>query len=71
MSRCDGPPYLIADVTNGLGKRDQRSISVQRNALLEKGLIYARHGTVDYTVPGFADTSADVTSTDGASGSDE
>jgi hypothetical protein len=28
---------------------------VQRNALIKKGLIYApRHGTVDYTVPGFA-----------------
>jgi hypothetical protein len=56
MSRCEGPPYSIADVTSGLGKRDQRSISVQRNSMIKKGLIYApRHGTVDYTVPGFAD----------------
>lgn len=56
MSRCDGPPYSIADVTAQLGKRDQRSISVQRNSLIKKGLIYApRHGTLDYTVPGFAE----------------
>lgn len=55
MSRCEGAPYSIADVTLEMGKSDQRSISVQRNALIKKGLIYApRHGTVDYTVPGFA-----------------
>jgi hypothetical protein len=56
MARCDGPPYAIARVTRELGKTDQRSISVQRNALIKKGLIYApRHGTVAYTVPRFAD----------------
>lgn len=56
ISRCEGPPYSIAAVTQALGKSDQRSISVQRSALIKKGLIYApRHGTVDYTVPGFAD----------------
>ena len=56
MSRCEGPPYLIADVTRELGKTDQRSVSVQRDALIKKGLIYAsQHGTVDYTVPRFAD----------------
>lgn len=56
MAECAGPPYLISDVTHQLGKTDQRSISVQRNALIKKGLIYApRHGTVDYTVPGFAE----------------
>jgi hypothetical protein len=55
MAHCEGPPYSIADVTRELGKTDQRSISVQRNALIKKGLIYApRHGTVDYTVPRFA-----------------
>lgn len=56
MARCEGPPYLIADVTRELGKTDQRSVSVQRDALIKKGLIYAsQHGTVDYTVPRFAD----------------
>ncbi|MGA7703960.1 MAG: ATP-binding protein [Solirubrobacteraceae bacterium] len=56
MARCDGPPYPIADVARALGKTDQRSISMKRNALIKKGLIYVpQHGTVDYTVPRFAD----------------
>jgi hypothetical protein len=56
MSRCAGPPYAVTDVTQELGKADQRSISVRRSALIKKGLIYVpRHGTVDYTVPRFAD----------------
>jgi hypothetical protein len=56
MSQCAGPPYSIAEITAQLGKTDQRSISVQRDVLVKKGLIYAaRHGTVDYTVPRFAD----------------
>lgn len=56
MSRCVGPPYPIGDVTRELGRADQRSISVQRGALIKKGLIYVpRHGTVDYSVPRFAD----------------
>ena len=56
MTRCAGPPYPIGKVTAELGKSDQRSISVQRNALIRKGLIYSpRHATVDYTVPRLAD----------------
>ena len=56
MSRCAGPPYAVTDVTQELGKADQRSISVRRSALIKKGLIYVpRHGTVDFTVPRFAD----------------
>jgi hypothetical protein len=56
MARCPGPPYSIADITRALDKDDQRSLSVRRNALIKKGLIYvSRHGYVDYTVPRFAD----------------
>lgn len=56
IAACDGPPYAIGDVTRALGKRDQRALSVQRNALIKKGLIYApRHGALDFTVPRFAD----------------
>jgi hypothetical protein len=56
MARCDGPPYSMAEVTRALDKRDQRSLSVRRNALIKKGLIYSpEHGMVDYTVPRFAD----------------
>jgi hypothetical protein len=55
MAGCQGPPYPIAEVTSALGKSDQRSISVRRNSLIRKGLIYApEHGAVDYTVPHFA-----------------
>lgn len=55
MAGCQGPPYGIAEVTAALGKSDQRALSVRRNALIRKGLIYApEHGTVDYTVPHFA-----------------
>jgi hypothetical protein len=55
MAGCQGPPYPIAEVTSALGKSDQRSISVRRNSLIRKGLVYApEHGTVDYTVPHFA-----------------
>jgi hypothetical protein len=56
MSHCEGPPYQIADVARALGKTQQRSISMKRNALIKKGLIFApQHGAVDYTVPRFAD----------------
>ncbi len=56
MSRCEGPPYQIADVARALGKTEQRSISMKRNALIKKGLIFSpQHGAVDYTVPRFAD----------------
>jgi len=55
MAGCQGPPYPIAEVTSALGKSDQRSISVRRNSLIRKGLIYApEHGAIDYTVPHFA-----------------
>jgi hypothetical protein len=56
MARCSGPPYSIADITRALGKDDQRSLSVRRNTMIKKGLIYApQHGCLDYTVPRFAD----------------
>jgi hypothetical protein len=55
MTTCSGPPYPMADVTRALGKRDQRSLSMRRNSLIRKGLIYApEHGFIDYTVPHFA-----------------
>jgi hypothetical protein len=56
MAHCTGPPYAIADITRALGKENQRSLSVRRDAMIKKGLVYApRHGHLDYTVPGFAD----------------
>jgi hypothetical protein len=56
MTRCEGPPYPVAAIARALGKADPRSISMKRNALIKKGLIFApQRGTVDYTVPRFAD----------------
>jgi AAA ATPase domain len=56
MAHCSGPPYPIADITRALGKDDQRSLSVRRNTMIKKGLVYApQHGHLDYTVPRFAD----------------
>jgi AAA ATPase domain len=56
MASCQGPPYSIADVTRALGKRDQRSLSMRRNSLIRKGLVFApEHGLIDYTVPHFAE----------------
>lgn len=56
MASCEGPPYQVTDVAHALGKTHPRSISMKRNALIKKGLIFApRHGTIDYTVPRFAD----------------
>lgn len=56
MSRCEGPPYPIADIAHALGKTHPRSISMKRTALIKKGLIFSpQHGTVEYTVPRFAD----------------
>jgi hypothetical protein len=56
MASCDGPPYHVADIARALGKAHPRSVSMKRNALIKKGLIFVpQHGTVDYTVPRFAD----------------
>jgi hypothetical protein len=51
MTACEGPPYSMAEVTRALGKTDQRALSMRRNRLIQKGLVYApEHGFVDYTV---------------------
>jgi len=56
MAGCPGPPYSIADITDALGKDNQRLLSMRRNALIKKGLVYApQHGALDYTVPRFAE----------------
>jgi hypothetical protein len=56
MASCEGPPYHVTDIARALGKTHPRSISMKRNALIKKGLIFSpQHGTVDYTVPRFAD----------------
>jgi hypothetical protein len=56
MAAQPEPPYPIASVVRALGKRSSTQLSVQRDSLIKKGLIYSpRLGAVDFTVPLFAD----------------
>jgi hypothetical protein len=44
------------DVAKAFGANDQRGVSVYREALIQKGLIWApRRGQLDLTVPLFAE----------------
>lgn len=56
MAMQDEPPYAIAAIVRALGKRSSSQVSVRRDALIKKGLVYSpRLGTLDFTVPLFAD----------------
>ena len=56
MATLGSPPYRSADVARSYGARDQRGVSVQREALITKGLIWSpRRGHLDFTVPLFAE----------------
>jgi hypothetical protein len=54
MASLEGPPYGSAEVARAYGAKDQRGVSIHRDALIQKGLIWApRRGHVDFTVPLF------------------
>lgn len=56
MAALGDAPYRSADVAQRFGARDQRGVSVHRDALIGKGLIWSpRRGLVDFTVPLFAE----------------
>jgi hypothetical protein len=56
MAALDDPPYRSAEVAKRYGAQDQRGVSVHRDALIGKGLIWSpRRGQVDFTVPLFAE----------------
>jgi len=56
MAALGGPPYATGDVVRALGKRSASQLSVQRDSLIRKGLIYSpRTGELDFTVPLFSD----------------
>jgi hypothetical protein len=56
MASLDDPPYRTADVARAYGARDQRGVSVHRESLISKGLIWSpRRGQLDFTVPLFAE----------------
>ena len=50
------PPYRSADAARVYGAKDQRGVSIHRDGLIQKGLIWApRRGQIDFTVPLFAE----------------
>ncbi len=56
MASLGEPPYGSADVARAYGARNQRGVSVQRDSLIQKGLIWSpRRGHLDFTVPLFAE----------------
>ena len=56
MASLPALPCRSADVAARYGARDQRGVSMHRDALIQKGLIWSpRRGQVDFTVPRFAD----------------
>jgi hypothetical protein len=56
MASIGDPPYRSAEIARRYGARDQRGVSVHRDSLIQKGLIWSpRRGQVDFTVPLFAE----------------
>lgn len=56
MASLGEPPYRSADVAHAYGAPDQRRVSIHRDGLIGKGLIWApRRGQLDFTVPLFAE----------------
>jgi hypothetical protein len=56
MAALGDPPYRTGEVAVRYGARDQRGVSVYRDSLIQKGLIWSpRRGRLDFTVPLFAE----------------
>jgi hypothetical protein len=54
MAALGNPPYGSAAVARAYGAKDQRGVSIHRDSLIQKGLIWApRRGRLDFTVPLF------------------
>jgi hypothetical protein len=56
MASLGDGPYPVGEVARAFGARDQRRVSMHRESLIQKGLIWSpRRGQVDFTVPLFAE----------------
>jgi hypothetical protein len=56
MASLEVPPYRSAEVARAYGATSQRGVSIHRDGLIQKGLIWApRRGQLDFTVPLFAE----------------
>jgi hypothetical protein len=62
MAALGEPPYLLSNVATRYGAKDTRSVSVFRESLIQKGLIWSpRRGEVDFTVPSSSSSCARTT----------
>jgi hypothetical protein len=56
MASLGDGPYPVGEVARAFGVSDQRRVSMHRESLIQKGLIWSpRRGQVDFTVPLFAE----------------
>ena len=56
MAAIGDPAYRSAAIAERYGARDQRGVSIHRDSLTKKGLVWSpRRGYVDFTVPLFAE----------------
>jgi len=56
MASLGEGPYPVSEVAQAFGANDQRRVSMHRESLIQKGLIWSpRRGRVDFTVPLFAE----------------
>jgi hypothetical protein len=56
MAALGDPPYRSSAVATRYGAKDARGVSVFRESLIQKGLIWSpRRGQLDFTVPLFAE----------------
>jgi hypothetical protein len=56
LASLGDPPYRSADAARAYGAKDQRGVSIHRDGLIQKGIIWSpRRGQLDFTVPLFAE----------------
>jgi hypothetical protein len=56
LASLSGPPYRSAEAALAYGAKDQRGVSIHRDSLIQKGIIWSpRRGQLDFTVPLFAE----------------
>ncbi len=56
MASLGDAPYSSTGIAHAYGAKDQRGVSIHRDALIQKGIIWApRRGQLDFTVPLFAE----------------
>jgi hypothetical protein len=56
LASLSAPPYRSAEAALAYGAKDQRGVSIHRDGLIQKGIIWSpRRGQLDFTVPLFAE----------------